>query len=400
MFQGNFSVVRTPDGYIEGFFTGETPAGPFSVELMAPVPFAMSGAVDEPKAKKTASDIMKECLETADYFPIPSLVGAGPGAYAKKLFKRLHSKDPNAKAEAKEAFAVVQAKAKTGDSRSMDIAYAVNRIKRELDAAKDYRTNGNQPTLTNDLVLSYDYKGVVKALQGAAKLDPYIDKGINTYRLLNKFMSRPKAMQNYQKLRRMAASDPRAASIVQTVRMLSRAELERRRQQQGPADDMMGFDFGSFIKDVGKTVTTALKTPMAQNIINKVLPIAKTLPIVGPMLTPALKQLGALQSPHKAVRQKAARKIKRVGQLAKAGVPKAVKAKMALQSAVKIRRAAAVTQAIKEGAIRPKRKGVEAPVTREKQIAEVLASDPRLILAYYAGSYDALVKSLKRAKRR
>lgn len=400
MFQGNFSVVRTPEGYIEGLFTGDTPAGPFSVELTAPLPVSMSGGVDKTKARKIASNIMKECLETADYFPIPSLVGAGPGAYVKKLFKRLHSKDSAARADAQQEFSVIQAKAKAGDSRSMDIAYAVSRIKRELDTAKDYRINGNQPVLTNDLVLGYDYTEVVKLLKNVSKSDPFVSKGINTYRQLNRFGTRERAMQNYQRLKSLAASDPRAETIIQTVRMLSRAELERRRQQQHSSDDMMGFDFGSFVKDVGKTVTSALKTPMAQNIIKRVLPIAKTLPIVGPMLTPALKSLGALQSPNKAVRERAKRNIKRVGQLAKAGIPKARRAKLALQSAVKIRRVAAITQAIKEGAIRPKRKGVAAPVTREKQIAEVLASDPRLILAYYAGSYDALVKSLKRAKRR
>ncbi len=401
MFQGNFSVVRTPEGNIEGLFTGDTPAGPFSVELMAPLPFAMSGEVDKPKARKIASSIMKECLETADYFPIPSLVGAGPGAYSKKLFKRLHSKDSTMKADAHQKFRVLKSKAKAGDSRSMDILYAVTRLKRELDSAKDYRANGNRPIFTNDLLFGYDYKNVVKLLKGAAKTDPSIDKGIDTYRRLNKFISRREAMNDYRRLKSMVASNPRAGTIVQTVRMLSRAELERRRQQQQQqsTEDMMGFDFGSFIKDVGRTVTRGLKTPLARNILKKVMPIAKHLPYIGPMLEPALKMVGSLQSPRKSVRRRAVRKIKRVRRLAKAGVPKAVKARMALRSAVRIRRAAAVTQAIKEGAIKSKTRK-DAPVTREQQIAEVLSADPRLILAYYAGSYDALLKSLKRARRR
>ena len=398
MFQGNFSVIRTPKGNIEGRFTGDTPAGPFSVELTAPLPVSMRGEIDKSKARKIASDIMKECLETADYFPISSLVGAGPGTYAKKLFKGLHSKDQTARADAQQKFTVLRAKAKAGDSRSMDIVYAVNRIKRELDVVKDYRANGNQPVFTNDMLLEYDYKNVVELLKKTSKADPFVRKGINTYRRLNKFVTRQQAMRDYQKLKGIA--DPRAEKIVQTVKMLSRAELERRRQQQKhTTEDMMGFDFGSFIKDIGKTVTTALKTPIAQNIIKKVLPIAKTLPIIGPMLTPALKSVGALQSRNKATRQRAARKIKRIGQLARAGVPKAVRAKLALQSAVKIRRAAAIAQAIKEGAIRPKKKGVVAPVSREQQIAEVLSSDPRLVLAYYAGSYDALVKKRRRRRR-
>jgi hypothetical protein len=402
MFQGNFSVVRTPEGNIEGLFTGDTPAGPFSIELMAPIPISMSGEIDKRKAKKIASDIMKECLETADYFTIPSLIGAGPGAYAKKLFKRLHSKDSATRAEAKKAFSILRAKAKAGDSRSMDIAYAVNRIKRELDAAKDYRLNGNQPVLTNDLVLGYDYRGVIQLLKTASQKDPFVEKGINTFRRLNKFATRAQAMRDYQTLKRMAAQqqDPRASAIVQTVKMLSRAELERRRQQEQRPVDMMGFDFGSFISDVGKTVTKAFQSPVAKNIIKNVLPVAKSIPIVGPMLTPALKAVGAIQSPVKAVRQKAERQIKQVGKLAKAGNPKAMRAKLALQSAVKIRRTAAIAQAAKEGAIRPVTKRAPAPVAREQQIADVLATDPKLVLAYYAGSYDGLVKSLKRAKRR
>ena len=398
MFQGNFSVVKTEDGYIEGVFTGDTPAGPFTMELSVPIPHDEGGVIDELKSKGLAFEIMGECLGTADYFPIPSLIGKGAGVFAKKLFKRLHSKRRSTREKARRQFKIIQAKAKAGHGRSMDVAYAINRIKKELDTAKKYKTEGGQPLLTEDLLLGFDYRRPVKLLKMASRRSPFVLRGIRTFKRLSRLETKGEARRDYSRLRRAAKFDPRAKAIVQTVKLLSRAELERRRQLKQPlaneADEVDvievgrrkgrrrgGFNFDKFMRKVGK---------IAGPFVKAIAPLASKIPMVGDALVPALKTLGDTMSESQPVREKAQRKIRRVGVLAKAGIPKAIRAREALKVGIKLRRAAILTKAVREGAIRP---SPAKRVRRGPVVAQVLATDPQLVSAYYAGSYAGLRES-------
>jgi hypothetical protein len=393
MFQGNFTITQTDDGFIRGTFTGETPAGPFDVNLVAPLPFRMDGSIDGDETRALANEIAGECLETAGYFPLKELVGKGPAVYAKKLLKRMHSKVPEVKSKAWKDYKVLCAKSKAGQSRAMDICYAIARLKQDVLARRQRGKGG--PTLSLDLLGGFDYREVMDEVHTDAVYNPNARSGVQLFRNLNKKQLRPRAMRLHRKLKWIAKENPSAEEIVQTVRTLSRAELEKRRQlRQGMvgASMMGGFNFNAFIKDVGK---------VAGKIAKKLAPIAKKIPLYGEFVSPALKTVGEALSPSKKKRKKAKRKIRRVRRLARSGNPKAMRAEAALIDALKIRRAHAITQGIRSGAIKtrkPRRR--KAPVKTRYQrkgpiVAKALADDPKMVSAYYAGSYAGLRRSSK-----
>jgi hypothetical protein len=103
---------------------------------------------------------------------------------------------------------------------------------------------------------------------------------------------------------------------------------------------MGGFDFGNFMKDVGKVAGPVMKA---------LAPVAKFVPFVGPILEPAMNVVADAI----AEKPEAKAQVARINALANAGVPKAIRAKTALQVAQKIQKAKLITDGIKAGAIKP-----------------------------------------------
>lgn len=354
MFQGNFTIERNELGNIEGHFKAETPAGPFVMDLEIPTP-SLSGR-DE---KDLARELMGDMFDAASYFELDDLIGAGPATFSRKLHGAMKSRNPKTREGAARYHAAILSRARGGHPSAQDIAYGVNRLE-----GHDYVTRNARPGFVrNPRSLAWlngdTLDGVLKR---RAKGNDNASRGLALYRAYETKSS--KAIPSHKALRKLAKHGDHSAT--ETLGYFSakvKAEKAKRQGFRFSRNPTLagGFDFGSFMKDVGK---------VAGPVMKGLAPIAKFVPFVGPILEPAMN----LASDAIAQDQSAQRKVSRINKLAEAGVPKAIKARTALKVAQKIQRAAAITDAIKTGALRPDSKEKKAAAGRKTRFQRHLMS--------------------------
>jgi hypothetical protein len=296
----------------------------------------------------------------------------------------MQSGDKKEREKAESIYRGLRAKAKQGKSAAQDACYAIERLNYEQNRQAQFVLGGSNPYIPNSLVVGFDYENVVKNVKKRIKKgDANAIRAAGIFRgmISKNSKKRVKTSLAYARLAKLAKKgNTPARSTLRYYRQLVAASREQRRRVQDPAAVMGGFNFKKFMRDVGK---------VAGPLMQKLAPIAKSIPFYGALLEPALKLTGEAISG----KPQAKRKIRRVRRLAKAGVPRAIRADAALKAAKKIRQVKALKDGIATGAIRIRSKSE----TKAQKFARRLTTKKKASI-YEAGVRRGVRAGLRRGR--